>query len=245
LRNRNLLALCTLTLLASGCRRATDDEYEQGKLLRDTLEQAECATQILSDKEEHLAMHVHLRLSAMEHQLADLRRIRATTGTTTDSGPGRLEDLPLRIDIRKRAPDAIANLNVEIAAQIAERRRIAFEIANRTAQVTSPLPLAVKKSVQDDFNEGVKTLQDWQSQLEQLSVAIQLQNLGITAKELEETRAALQTNGYVVNSLRNSIRLLREQLRLDPGNSHMENCIWDTTPSQSVMNDKPPANPKE
>jgi hypothetical protein len=156
-----------------------------------------------------------------------------------------LEDLPLRIDIRKLAPDAIANLNVQIAAHIAERRRITFEIATRTAQVTSPLPLAVKKSVQDDFNEGVKTLQDWQSQLEQLSVAIQLQNLGIIAKELEETRAAFQTNGYVVNAMRNSIRLLREQLRLDPGNSHMENCSWDTTPSQSVMNDKPPANPKE
>lgn len=241
MRNRNLLTLCTLTFLASGCRRATDDEYEQGKLLRDTLEQAECATQILSDKEEHLAMHVHLRLSAMEHELAGLRRTRATT----DSGPGRLEDLPLRIDIRKLGPDAIANLNVQIAAHIAERRRITFEIANRTAQVTSPLPLAVKKSVQDDFNEGVKTLQDWQSQLEQLSVAIQLQNLGIIAKELEETRAAFQTNGYVVNAMRNSIRLLREQLRLDPGKSHMENCSWDTTPSQSVMNDKPPANPKE
>jgi len=160
----------------------------------------------------------------MEHELAGLRRTRATTGTTTDSGPGGLEDLPLRIDIRKLAPHAIANLNVQIAAHIAERRRITSEIANRTARVTSPLPLAVKNSVQDDFNEGVKTLQDWQSQLEQLSVAIQLQNLGIIAKELEETRAAFQTNGYVVNAMRNSIRLLREQLRLDPGNSHMENC---------------------
>ncbi len=245
MQNRNLLALCTLTFLASGCRRATDDEYEQGKLLRNTLEQVECATQILSDKEEHLAMHVHLRLSAMEHELEVLRRTRATTGTTTDSGPRRLADLPLRIDIRKLAPAAIANLSVQIAAHLAERRRISSEIANRTLQVTSPLPLAVKKSLLDDFTEGAKTLHDWQSQLEQLSVAIQLQNLGIIAKELEETRAAFQTNGYVVNAMRNSIHLLREQLRLDPGNSHMENCRWDTTPSQSVMDDEAPANPKE
>lgn len=190
-------------------------------------------------------MHVHLRLSAMEHELEVLRRTRATAGTTADGGPGRLEDLPLRIDIRKLAPDAIANLNVQIAAHIAERRRISSEIASRTAQVTSPLPLAVKKSVQEDFTEGVRTLQDWQSQLEQLSVAVQLQNLGIIAKELEETRAAFQTNGYVVNAMRNSIRLLREQLRLDPGNSRMEKCRWDTTPSKPVSNDEAPANPKE
>ncbi len=224
------LFVCLLALLPASCRRATDTEVEQGKLLRDTLEQMECATESLSHKEEDLARHVDLKLTAMEHELLAAIPVPAGQNVTiefvTESSMG-----DARIDNRRLAPGVITDLTKQIGDHINERRRIKNEIAHRTASASSAFPLAVKNAVQDDFNEGITTLYEWQSQLEQLSVAIQFQKAGLILKEVEETRAAFQTNGYVVNSMRNSIRLLTEQLRLDPGNAEVDGCQWDTSPS--------------